>query len=406
MNSKDPLFSDEPDEAPPAATPATPPRPGAVHVSTPPPTGPAGPGRAGGLAGAVAGEAASPASVAPAPASPSPRRPAAAPPSFSPRQKPPERPARPAAAQRTPTGPAGLDRAAIHDVPVSRTGRLLAWTGLKLKSSVELEEDDVDRALSSRHSVGEPNIAVFTSPKGGPGKSTLTVTTGDAIARNVRTLRVLAVDFNPGGGVLSLISEDTRRAQRSMLELYEARHEIRSAAQIQPYVSSLPSGLDILAVPPDPRLAKGIKPEHYAELFQEVLLPAYDLLLLDTSPDITTPVTEYALSRGHQMICVCEQNYLTAKVVDHALGYLLETPAGRQTTLAFNRVLNQAGAGRIAEVQAQMRAKCDGPQVVIPFDAELNAALASGRYHLPGVRHRATRLPLKQLALRVVERLV
>ena len=80
-------------------------------------------------------------------------------------------------------------------------------------------------------------------------------------------------------------------------------------------------------MPPDPRLALTIKPRHYQELFDEVLIPNYNVLVLDTSPDITWPVTQLALQRGTQMMIVLEQGYVSSGVVPRNLRYLLSQPA-------------------------------------------------------------------------------
>jgi MinD-like ATPase involved in chromosome partitioning or flagellar assembly len=131
----------------------------------------------------------------------------------------------------------------------------------------------------------------------------------------------------------------------------------------------------------------------------------YHLVLLDTSPDTTNPVTQYALQRAQQMVLIGEQNYFTAELVNEAVEDLLESHAGQQTTVVLNRVESDPGAGDVKQVQAKLRAHTDGPQVVIPHDRQLARSLAAGRYDLDAVA-RPTRLPLKHLALDVVERLV
>jgi MinD-like ATPase involved in chromosome partitioning or flagellar assembly len=246
------------------------------------------------------------------------------------------------------------------------------------------------------------------SPKGGPGKSTITAILGDALARNLPNHRVLAVDCNPGGGTRGVMAPEARAARFSLLDLYEHRETVQTRAHLQPYVAALPSGLDVLAVPPDPHLALKIKPEHYSTLLEECLLPNYELVLLDTSPDITSPVTQLALREADQLVLVAEQGYLTAEVIWHALDFLLASPAagpdGSCATIAINKVVAEPKAGRVDELQRQLRKVHEGPQVQIPFDLDLHAAIAAGHYSLPEVKRRTTRLPLKQLPLDVTER--
>jgi MinD-like ATPase involved in chromosome partitioning or flagellar assembly len=135
----------------------------------------------------------------------------------------------------------------------------------------------------------------------------VTVVVGDALSSRLPNQRIAAIDFNPGGGALQAVATDERSARFTLLQLHRDREQVRSHAQLQPYVTSLHSGLDLLAVPPDPGLALTIKPHHYEQLFDEVLVPNCNVLMLDTSRDLTSPVTQLALQRGTQMVIVLEQ---------------------------------------------------------------------------------------------------
>ena len=322
------------------------------------------------------------------------------------RRPPEELPAPPPLEREGPPGK--LDRRALHEVAPSGFDRLSRWVSQRLKSPDEVAEELIDERLAGRHILTRANLVAVVSPKGGPGKSTLTAILGDALSRSLPNSRVLAVDCNPGGGTLGLMAPEQRAARFTLLDLYDHRETVETRAHLQPYVAALASGLDVLAVPPDPGLALRIKPEHYTTLLHECLLPNYELILLDTSPDITSPVTQLALQKADQLVLVAEQGYLTAEVVWHSLTYMLASPAagpdGSRATIAINKVVDNPKAGRVDELQRQLRKVHEGPQVLIPFDLDLHAAIAEGSYSLPGVRRRATRLPLKQLTLNVTER--
>ena len=337
--------------------------------------------------------------AAPAPVADAPRRMAEERPVDVPPARPP----------REHEGPPGkLDRRALHEVAPSGFERLARWASQRMKSPDEVAEELIDERLSGRHILTRANLVAVVSPKGGPGKSTLTAILGDALSRSLPNSRVLAVDCNPGGGTLGLMAPEQRAARFTLLDLYEHRATVETRAHLQPYVAALASGLDVLAVPPDPGLALRIKPEHYTTLLNECLLPNYELILLDTSPDITSPVTQLALQKADQLVLVAEQGYLTAEVVWHSLTYMLAQaaagPDGSRATIAINKVVDNPKAGRVEELQRQLRKVHEGPQVLIPFDLDLHAAIAAGSYSLPEVRRRATRLPLKQLTLNVTER--
>ena len=303
--------------------------------------------------------------------------------------------------------PRKVDRKALHSRPPSRLARLINSVNDRLKDPAEREEEELDRHFARRYLVTDTNLPVVVSPKGGPGKTTVALIVGDALASRMANQRVAAIDFNPGGGALEAVATEDRAARFSMLQLHRDREQVRSHAQLQPYVASLHSGLDLLAVPPDPSLALSIKPRHYEELFDEVLMPNYNLLVLDTSPDITSPVTQLALQRGTQMIIVLEQGYVSSGVVTRSLRYLLGQPAaggdGSRAIVVINRVINDPRAGALDALREEIRGAHTGPIIEIPWDLDLRADIDSGEYTLDGVKRRTTRLPLKRLALHVAE---
>ena len=303
--------------------------------------------------------------------------------------------------------PRQVDRKALHSRPPSRLARLINSVNERLKDPAEREEEELDRHFARRYLVTDTNLPVVVSPKGGPGKTTVALIIGDALASRMANQRVAAIDFNPGGGALEAVATEDRAARFSMLQLHRDREQVRSHAQLQPYVASLHSGLDLLAVPPDPSLALSIKPRHYEELFDEVLMPNYNLLVLDTSPDITSPVTQLALQRGTQMIIVLEQGYVSSGVVTRSLRYLLDQPAaggdGSRAIVVINRVINDPRAGALDALREEIRGAHAGPIIEIPWDLDLRADIDSGEYTLDGVKRRTTRLPLKRLALHVAE---
>jgi MinD-like ATPase involved in chromosome partitioning or flagellar assembly len=300
-----------------------------------------------------------------------------------------------------------VDRVALHSRPPGPLSRLVSGINERLKDSEQREEEQLDQQFERRFLVTDTNLPVVVSPKGGPGKTTVALIVGDAMASRMANQRIAAIDFNPGGGALEAVATEDRAARLSMLQLHRDRAQVRSHAQLQPYVASLHSGLDLLAVPPDPGLALTISTQHYNELFDDVLLPSYNVLVLDTSPDITSPVTQLALQRGSQMIIVLEQGYVSSGVVLRSLRYLLSQPAaggdGSRATVVINRVMSDPRAGSLQTLREEIAEAHAGPIVEIPWDLDLRADVDSGSYTLDRVKRRSTRLPLKRLALHVAE---
>jgi MinD-like ATPase involved in chromosome partitioning or flagellar assembly len=304
----------------------------------------------------------------------------------------------------------GLDRTRLHPLDRGPLARALGRWRESLKDPEQRREEEADNRLARRYTLTDTNYIVVASNKGGPGKTSISLLLGDALASRLPNQRVLAVDFNPGGGALGAAATEDRQAQFSLLELHADRAKIDRHSKLEPYVASLASGLDLLAVPPDPAHALQVTPEHYEQLFGELLAPNYNLILLDTSPDIMNPVTQWAQLHGTQMIIVTEQGYLSGKVVEHSLRYLLEQPAagasGRQATVVINKVLDDPRAGSIDETERALREHHAGPMIRIPWDLDLRAQIDLGDYTLDQVRRRSTRLPIKQLALEVTERFI
>src|SRR5206468_234106 len=117
----------------------------------------------------------------------------------------------------------------------------------------------------------------LVSPKGGVGKTTSTFLLGNLLATHLR-LRVVAVDANPDFGTLGRLSADDRRSAQSLSDLLGDMDGLRTAAELNPYVSRQPTGLHLLAAPRDAQLTKTLDPDRYGELvaflscFYEVVL--------------------------------------------------------------------------------------------------------------------------------------
>jgi MinD-like ATPase involved in chromosome partitioning or flagellar assembly len=306
--------------------------------------------------------------------------------------------------------PRTVNRRELNARPQSPFRRLAKALDERLKDPEQREEEALDERFSRRYLVTDTNLVAVVSPKGGPGKTTVAVVIGDALSSRLPNQRIGAIDFNPGGGALDAVASEERSARYTLLQLYHDRESVRSHAQLQPYVASLQSGLDLLAVPPDPGLALTIRPEHYQHLFDQVLVPNYNVLLLDTSPDITSPVTQLALQRATQMVIVLEQGYVSSGVVLRNLRYLLSQaaagPGGSRATVVINRVLTDPRAGRLEQLREEIAHTHSGPVIEIPWDLDLRAEIDAGTYALNRVHRRSTRLPLKKLAIHVAENFI
>src|SRR4051812_5811038 len=158
-------------------------------------------------------------------------------------------------------------------------GRLRRQLQGVLVSQGERKEAELDWRLRTLPGVTRANVVALMSPKGGVGKTTSTFLIGNLLASHLQ-LRVIAVDANPDFGTLARLSPDARRSQRSLADLLADADGLRTAAEVNPYISHQPTGLHILGAPRDPELMAGLGPDRYGELVA-FLSCFYEVVLLD-----------------------------------------------------------------------------------------------------------------------------
>jgi MinD-like ATPase involved in chromosome partitioning or flagellar assembly len=255
----------------------------------------------------------------------------------------------------------------------------------------EREEAQLETSLRRLPGVSRTNIVATLSPKGGCGKTTSTFLTGNVLASHLR-LRVLAVDLNPDFGTLADLAPDRTRAPLSLVDLLRDKQDIASPGELRPYVSRLPSGLHLLAAPPDPAVMAQMTPELYGELL-EFLRCFYEVILLDLGTGITAPIATFAVDRADQVVVVTTPEWITNTKVQMALGHLRLARA----TLVLNKV---DGSAEQRATERQFSRDRIAQRVAIPADSQLKTMLDSGTFSLSGLG-RSTRVPIKRLGLAV-----
>jgi MinD-like ATPase involved in chromosome partitioning or flagellar assembly len=280
----------------------------------------------------------------------------------------------------------------------SLVNRMRHWAGEMLVSSGEREEAEIERQLGMVPGVSRPNTVAVVSPKGGVGKTTSTFLVGNLLASRLK-LRVVAVDANPDFGTLADLAPDELRSDRSLADLLADADGLATAAALRPYVSSLPSGVHLLAAPEDPEEMASLTPDDYGRLLA-FLGMFYEVVLLDLGTGLTAPISRFALERADQVVVVTTPEWLTARVVLSGLDQV----AHERTTVVLNKSQPQAPADQRA-IERSFREQRLHRSVVIPYDEQLQTMLDSGTYTLEGLR-RNTRVPIRQLALAVSEQLL
>jgi putative peptide zinc metalloprotease protein len=266
-----------------------------------------------------------------------------------------------------------------------------------LVSQAEREEADLERRLRSLPGVSRPNTVALISPKGGVGKTTSTFVVGNLLATHLK-LRAIAVDANPDFGTLARLAPDDRRCTRSLVDLLEDADRLRTAAELAPYITRLPTGLHVLGAPSDAELTASLGPERYGEL-AAFLATFYEVVLLDLGTGVAGPLARFAIERADQVVVVTTPEWVTSSVVLGALEYLQHD----RTTVAINR--SPLGTPAIEAIERRLRAERLHRTVTIPRDEQLATMLDSGTYALEALR-RPTRLAVKRLGLAVAEQLI
>ena len=135
-------------------------------------------------------------------------------------------------------------------VPQDAAGRMRRQMQRLLVSQDERDEAEIERRIRSRRTVTRSNTIALISPKGGVGKTTSTFITGNLLATHLK-LRAIAVDANPDFGTLARLAPDDRRSERSLADLLDDADRLKTAAELSPYISRLPTGLHVLGAPRD-----------------------------------------------------------------------------------------------------------------------------------------------------------
>jgi MinD-like ATPase involved in chromosome partitioning or flagellar assembly len=264
-----------------------------------------------------------------------------------------------------------------------------------LASRGEREEAALEHRIRTQPGVTRPNVIALISPKGGVGKTTSTFLLGNLLATHL-TLRVVAVDANPDFGTLARLSPDERRSERSLADLLADASRLKTAAELNPYVSRQPTGLHLLGAPRDAELTATLGPDRYGELVA-FLSSFYEVVLLDLGTGVAGPLARFAIERADQVVLVTTPEWVTATVVLEALSHLHHD----RTTV----VLNKARSPDAPVIERQFRAERLHRSVTIPHDNQLATMLDSGSYSLDALGRR-TRLAIKQLGLSAAEQLV
>jgi MinD-like ATPase involved in chromosome partitioning or flagellar assembly len=265
-----------------------------------------------------------------------------------------------------------------------------------LTSAGERAEAELERRIRTQPGVTRANTVALISPKGGVGKTTSTFLIGNLLASHLQ-LRAVAVDANPDFGTLARLAPDNRRSKYSLADLLENAGRFTTAAELNAYVSRLPSGLHVLAAPRDPEQVAGLGPDRYGELVA-FLSCFYEVILLDLGTGVAGPLARFAIERADQVVLVTTPEWVTTTIVLEALTHLQHD----RTTVALNK--SMLHTADVPAIEERFRAEYLHRGVAIPHDEQLATMLDTGTYSLEALG-RTTRVAIKRLGLAVAEQL-
>src|SRR3954447_20656838 len=234
-------------------------------------------------------------------------------------------------------------------------------------------EARLDRAIASPRLTRCATIAVV-SPKGGVGKTTLTVLLGSLLAR-VRRDRIVAVDTNPDFGSLGrTLTPDHQVFVDDLGDLLEQPD--LSVTSLDRRLGRALEGLMVLPAPTDPQRMARLDEQAYLRVIQR-LQTMVGVLVLDCGTARQEPAARAAQACADQIVLVSDAHPATASLVTEA-AELLRT-VGPPLTLVVNK-MPSAKQARI-DLDGLERLVPDAQGLVcIDEDQRAAARVAAGDY--------------------------
>ena len=169
-----------------------------------------------------------------------------------------------------------------------------------------------------------------------------------------------------------------KRARRgTILDVYEHREELVSPAQLEQFVSRMPSGCHLLSAPSEPEDMERLKIEHY-DAVVEALKRFYSLIFVTMAPGVMDDICKWAFGAADQIVFVTDSRLVTADQTLRALPLLRSRHPEVPLQLVINQVPRSPTPPQQQVIDAQLANGVADTTLRVPWDARLEAQLDSG----------------------------